>query len=286
MADDKKKPTPKKKKLTAAKKPKKSIRATNANQGVVHWYQTELNKLIKRMNKSVISNVKSVWNKSASTITGVLNALGIKWNKMFDDKATGIADMFVKKVDRATTTSMKNAYKQAGFKVNGKGANVGLGFNLQMRKTKDVQKVLTSLRDTQVNLIKSIPEQHLDRVAGIVQRGVQNGRNFKYIEEKLLEEFALTPKRARMIAVDQSNKATQAIKMTRDEMIGIEEGIWIHIAGRFSSRETHKKMNGKRFKLRGENAGLYDEAVGENVLPAQLVNCYCSYRPVIPELFE
>lgn len=92
--------------------------------------------------------------------------------------------------------------------------------------------------------------------------------------------YAITKRRAKLIARDQSNKATQAIRSIEAKELGITEGVWVHVPGAKSSRKTHMQMNGKRFRL---DEGLYDSAVGRKVLPGELVACNCTFRAVIPE---
>ena len=82
-----------------------------------------------------------------------------------------------------------------------------------------------------------------------------------------------------MIARDQTVKATEAVNRARCADVGITDGIWMHRSGSKVPRHTHVQMNGKRFNL---SDGLYDSHEGRNVLPGELVNCRCTYKPVIP----
>lgn len=249
----------------------KQPRATKVNAGNTAWYRKKLTESLKRLKKRIQREIDNNYHKSATKLTETLNRLASEWEKDFNSEA--LANSFTLRVNRATTSSMKNALQDCGLKI-------------QFRNTRSVQKVLTTIRDTQIDLIKSIPSEQLDRVSSIVRQGILNGRDLYYIRQELVRSFAISERRARMIAIDQSNKATEAIKRVRDLSLGITEGVWVHIAGRKTSRKTHVAMHGKRFKLHGEDAGIYDSAVGEYVLPGQLINCQCSYRAIIPELTE
>ena len=113
-----------------------------------------------------------------------------------------------------------------------------------------------------------------------MQRSIIQGRDVASLRDELQGRFGVTRNRAKLIARDQSNKAFQAIKRAENQQLGIKEGIWVHVPGTKSSRKTHMRMNGKRFKL---NEGLYDSDVKRKVLPGELVACNCVYRAVIPE---
>ena len=51
----------------------------------------------------------------------------------------------------------------------------------------------------------------------------------------------------------------------------------------YSSRQTHKAMDGKRFNL---DEGLYDPAVGRKVMTGELPFCRCVFRLDIDELLK
>ena len=97
---------------------------------------------------------------------------------------------------------------------------------------------------------------------------------------ELEKRYGVTRRRADLIARDQANKATEAIKRVEGQHLGVKVGIWVHIPGTKTSRATHKAMNGKPFLL---SEGMYDSAVGRKVLPGELVACACTYRDFVPE---
>ena len=256
------------------KKRTRVIRPVHPNAGNRVWYQKKILTLNEEMQRSV-----SYWlmaelrkNGSARDLNKLMDELTRRWGKRYTEESEKIASEFVKRTAQSTTKAMESAF-------------AAVGFNMKLRNTRQVNNILNSLRYTQVDLIRSIPVQELDKVAGIVQRAVQNGRDIYYIQSELKKRFDITNNRARLIAIDQNNKATEAIRREHDLSAGITEGIWVHVPGRKSSRRTHIAMNGKRFKLHGPDKGLYDSAVGRNVMPAELVCCACEYRAVLPDIF-
>ena len=252
----------------------KLARAVNVSPSIRVWYRKQLEKLIEALRRSLMWWLVARYKSgNARAIQKELDALRYYWMDIFDDSAKRIAKRFVSKVDRAVSNSAKKALAE-------------LSFNVTWKNSREVKNILTSLRDTQVSLIKSIPEESLNRVAGILQRGLQNGQDIDQIAEELSHGFGITERRAKMIARDQTNKATFAINRQRYLSVGVNEGIWIHVAGKYTSRPTHVAMHHKRFFLDGKDAGMYDPDVGRNVMPGECVNCQCKWRAVIKPRFS
>lgn len=256
------------------KKRLKTARAVNPNIGIRVWYRKHIQQLVERFKRSVMRKVVAKYRKDMDAIRlqDAIDALRDEWTETFEKEGEALSGKFLRRIDATSRNAIKRSLAEVGFNIDWSG-------------DKAVINVLNSIRQTQVDLIRSIPQQELDAVSGIVQRGVQVGRDIAYIQKELARRFAITGKRARMIAIDQTQKATHAINRTRYLQAGIKEAVWIHIAGRKTSRATHVAMHGRRFRLDGEEAGLYDREVNERIMPGQLVNCRCSCRPVIPDNF-
>ena len=255
----------------------KILRAIQPNAGVRAWYRKRLIKELDAMQRSIAYWLESAYHKREDEIVGdaspahdllsVFRSSMNRWTRRWNILAGWLGERVVTRVDDSTTTAMKEAFKAAGFTV-------------KFDATRNMNSVTQALIAENVNLIKSIAQQYLTEVEGIVTRGVSMGRDLGYISEELGKRYDITKRRAKLIARDQTDKASQAIQRVRDEKLGITEGIWMHIPGQHTSRATHVAMNGKRFKL---NEGLYDSAVKRNVLPGELVACRCTYRAVLPE---
>lgn len=188
------------------------------------------------------------------------------WRETFDQKAELIALWFVRRSNMYATTSVSNKLKAQGMTVN-------------MRITPEVQNVLDSLYETQVSLIKSIPEQYLTQVSVLVQESVTRGRDVAYLKDELKHRYGVTERRAKVIARDQNAKASNAIAVERSKQAGITHGIWVHRAGGSKSfRHSHVQMAGTEFDL---SKGCWDDHEKKWVMPGELINCRCEYRPVI-----
>ena len=257
----------------------KILRAVKPNAGIRARYRRRLEKELDAMRDSVSYWLEAAYRREESRIVGDsspvhailsrFNRGARRWLKRWDILASWLAKSFVGQVRRKTDSSLEQAYKAAGFTV-------------RFQPSRSLNTVTEALVSWNTGLIKSIPRQYLEEVRGIVTSGVSMGRDLHYIARELDKRYDITRRRAAMIARDQSDKVTQAILRTRDEQMGVTEGIWVHLPGAHSSRPTHKAMNGVKFKL---SEGLYDDAKGvkRHVLPGELPNCRCSYRRIIPE---
>lgn len=152
----------------------------------------------------------------------------------------------------------------------------GIKFNQSRFKTGKYEALLLE----NVNLIRTIPQKYLGDVAYKVQQAVSNGLQRDELAKELTVAYDVSYSRAKIIARDQTNKATQALARETDKELGITQGRWIHVPGRLSSRHTHIEMDGKIFDL---DKGLYDSEVKRNVLPGEEILCQCEYAPVLPE---
>lgn len=258
----------------------KILRAIHPNAGVRAWYRKRIFKELEQMQRSIAYWLEAAYRRREDEIVGdaspardlmaVFRSNMRRWMRRWDALADWLGRRVVEKVDASATIAMKEAFKAAGFTVKFDGS----------RRLNSVTQALIA---ENVSLIKSIPQQYLTDVEGIITRGVSMGRDLSYVTEELKKRYDITRRRAAFIARDQMDKATQAVQRARDEDLGITEAVWVHLPGQKSSRETHIAMHGKRFKLSGPDAGLYDSAMGYNVLPAELPNCRCVYRRILPE---
>ena len=205
----------------------------------------------------------------ANALQEVLQKRLKQWMRFMGVRAEDIARDFVLSTDRYVKNSLGNALRDAS----------GPGVAIRMRMTREIQNILQALINEQTSLISSIPSRYATEVEGLVMRSVREGRDEGFLKKEFEKRYDITWRRARTIARDQTNKATESISRERSLSLGITEGIWMHRGGSRHPRESHEGMNGRRFDLR---KGCYDPAVGLFIHPGELVNCNCTYKPVIP----
>lgn len=126
-------------------------------------------------------------------------------------------------------------------------------------------------------LIKSLPEQDLFQVAGIVQRGLQEGQRFTGIAQDIQKRYGITRRRANLIARDQTTKLNSSLTKLRQQSAGITEYIW-QTAGDERVRPTHRANNGKKFK--------WSNPPAKTGHPGTDINCRCVAIPVMEGVIE
>ena len=210
----------------------------------------------------------------------------------FDEEAERIAAEFVGKANRHTRASLVNALKNAGYTPG--------DLRSLRRKPQDLDRIIQAIIEENALLIRSIPVETTQKIEKLVNESIQRNRDLgalvseleqtkelRKLYEGLDDIDKLTKRRARTIARDQNNKVTEMISMVRVQSLGVTEGYWMHRGGGKVPRKSHRDkaasggMNGARFKL---SEGLYDPEVGRNIIPGELVNCHCTYRPILPDL--
>lgn len=200
------------------------------------------------------------------------------------DDAKEVSSWFVRSAARSVTSSQRKALTDAGISPQAIRKKWTVPVIKGQYLSREAAEALPTIVDEMTGLITRMASEDLERVRTVITQGVTGGMNLSEIEKTLKASKGFTAARAKRVALDQSIKVNQAIQRANDKSLGLTEGIWVHVPGRYSSRHTHVAMNGKRFKL---DEGLYDKAVDRNVLPGSEPYCRCIYRAVLPpELLE
>lgn len=258
-----------------------------ASVGIQNEYARSIRRLIKQMEKAALKFVLEKYKlfRASEMVTNdapgdfdnrrlqqLIDAIKARFGRYISEweaeELDTIASKFIGKIDKQT---------KAGLMANLKKAGIVIDFHISALH----QPLLEEMVASNVNLIKSIAPKYFDKLTNVVIDSALKGRDMASIFQHIKDLNKVTERRAELIAIDQTNKATQALNVMQTKDIGIKKGIWIHIPGEKSSRKTHIAMNGKTFDL---DEGLYDEDVGRNVLPGELPYCRCDFRPDITEL--
>lgn len=128
-----------------------------------------------------------------------------------------------------------------------------------------------------VNLITKISSNDVARISEVLEKGLISGSSESELRQELAQTEGFNRKRMEYVARDQSNKLNFAVQSSNAQSLGVKEAIWIHVAGKYTSRKSHIKMDGQKFDI---TKGLYDEEVKQFVLPSMLINCNCIMRLV------
>ncbi|HEX2753734.1 MAG TPA: phage minor head protein [Alphaproteobacteria bacterium] len=255
----------------------KTLRPTHPNAGIEAYYRRRLNVLIDEMAKSVQYWIEATYRQNtpriaqdetpAEALRKSMKDLSSRWTKRFDEMASKMAGYFAQSVERRTTASLKKIMKDGGWTV-------------EFKMTPAMRDVVDATVNANVSLIKSIPEQYLSQVEGMVMRSVQTGRDLGQLSKELQEQLGVTKRRAAFIARDQNSKATSALSRARELELGLDEAIWVHSGGGKHPRPTHLKAGREktRFKI---SEGWLDPALGRLIQPGEEPNCRCIRKPLL-----
>ena len=267
---------------------KRTLKPIFPPAGIEKEYEKRLKRAVREMEKSVVYWLSAKYKANESKIIGdsatsnmikELRRLMAQWKRNFRELCETLPRWFAAKVRNYVAGNLIQQTKPL--------KDAGLGFNLQFKyMSQKERQVFQAIVNENVNLIKSIASESLTQVEGIVLRGITSGNDLATVTEQLHHQFGVTERRAAMIARDQTNKATNNLSRQRLLDYGVTKGIWMHTASGKTYRETHENdMDGQEYDIR-EGCFDPDEKVNRNIQPAELVNCYCVCRPVIPQLSE
>lgn len=250
----------------------KTIKPIRPNAGVEAWYARRLSQRIQSMSRSV-----SYWIIAQYRATGLaqdalgpnelaaeLQRLTVRWNTVFSRLGKNLSQQLAARVQSHADSQLDTGLRAAGFKV-------------KFQQTQEMKEAYAAVVQEQVGLIKSIPQQYMAQVQGLVMRSAARGRDIAYLVDELKQRYSITHRRAVFIARDQNNKATTTMTAARQLQLGIEEGVWKHSHAGKQPRPDHVKANGKRFSIR---KGMLIS--GERIMPGEQPNCRCVWEPIIP----
>lgn len=276
-----------------AKTPKVA-RAVHSNRGIEAAYRKRLKALISEMDNSFTYWLSAAYKKNPpalskiiaedakpgkyaakmqdwasvrspyAKINKVIAVLTKRWTDRFNDEAPKIAQAYLKDLYKASDSAFMQSLKSAGWTIN-------------FKLTPAIRDSFTASLAENVGLIKSIPEQYLTQVEGIVARSYTAGRDLEAMTKDLQALYPKIGKRAELIARDQSNKANAVVNRARQLELGITEAIWMHSYGGKEPRPDHLAANGKVYKI--AQGCLIS---GEYIQPGEMINCRCVSRPVLP----
>jgi len=258
----------------------KTTRAVHANRGIEAKYRKAMQRMIAEMHGSVeywltaayrkdpprmLALVEQAQDASPSRdIKKILDDLAKRWIARFDEWAPKIAEAYLQGMFKTSDSAFRQALKDSGWAVD-------------FKMTPAVRDAFNASLEENVGLIRSIPEQYLQQVEGVVMRSYAVGRDLESMVKDLKQLYPKASHRAELIARDQSNKANAVVNRARQMELGITEAIWMHSHAGKNPRPDHVAADGKRYKI-AEGCKIS----GEFVQPGEEINCRCTSRPILP----
>jgi SPP1 gp7 family putative phage head morphogenesis protein len=247
-------------------------RYANGLQEMVLRMVKETRKVIDKLYRSDASEEYFAQDANIASQARIsLNLLSDSMATLFADHGKIMAERMLDQTDEHVKSQMMASLK----KLSG-------GLTIKQAAMPDgLAEVFTAAITGNVSLIKSIQGKFFEQIEGDIMRSIMSpafGGHEQLI--KNLQKYGdVSYKRARLIALDQSRKASQSTGITRMKAAGVTQGIWIHTAGTKEPRKRHKDFNGKMFELaKGAPVGDND---GDYVQPGDCINCRCVFQPVL-----
>lgn len=245
-------------------------------------FKRDLDKLVERMMRETEQEIRKLYRSPeakqvvttdasfTSEASRLVKALQSKFNVLFSERAGGLAEALTKGIDRQAANGLGESLKDLSG---------GVTFKTDVISGTVADVINASIKQN-VNLIKSISSEYFTEIEGAVMRSIQSGRGMADLVPELEKRKEITKRRARLIARDQTSKATTAINKARMDGLGVKKFKWLHSGGGKEPRRLHKDvLNGKVFSM--DDPPVIDERTGERGLPGALINCRCRMIPVL-----
>ena len=230
-------------------------------------------KLLSEVAKRNPDLLKSDLDKFISANIGV-------WSEMLKTASINTVSKYINQIAFMTSDAQRRAFINARVS---KGL-VNKAFTVPTVKNRFISQraldVLPDLIRDNVNLITQINVDDVNRISDLIYRGLTEGRSYNELLDELKATQGFTDKRANTVAQDQTNKITQLIQAENAKAVGVKKAVWIHVAGKYTSRVSHIEMNGKEFDL---SKGCWDSFEKKFVMPAELINCKCQMQMIFDE---
>ena len=240
------------------------------------WYRQQLKQVVKTMTDDVeramqqpqgsffMDDAKGFQAISAKALMKVLE----KYEKSDrTSQAENIANGFVSRGD---------AQNHAEVSANLKN-QTGIDLSAYLRNSPNIVERVNELTVSNIQLIKSIRTQYLDKVQNAVMQAMVQGTLNKDLAEQLKKLGKDVESRAMLIARDQSSKLNAALTRARHEEAGIKKYMW-STSGDERVRESHAEKDGQIFE--------YTNPPADTGHPGHDVNCRCVQIPVLDDIVK
>ena len=153
----------------------------------------------------------------------------------------------------------------------------GIDLSAYLGNSPRIAEKVNAMTTANVQLIKSISSQYLDKVQNAVTQAVVNGKPNKDLVQQIKDIGKTTEKRAIFIARDQSSKLNAALTQARHEDVGIKKYMWSTSLDE-RVRDSHADKEGQIFE--------YANPPADTGNPGHDFNCRCVAIPVFDDVIK
>ena len=182
-------------------------------------------------------------------------------------QAENIANGFVSRGDAQNHAEVSTNLKN----------QTGIDLSAYLRNSPNIVERVNELTVSNIQLIKSIRTQYLDKVQNAVMQAMVQGALNKDLAEQLKKLGKDVESRAMLIARDQSSKLNAALTRARYEEVGIKKYMW-STSGDERVRASHAEKDGQIFE--------YTNPPADTGHPGHDVNCRCVQIAVFDDVVK
>lgn len=200
--------------------------------------------------------------------------LDANWSLIFFTMIQLISDLVGLNLNRALD-SVANISKQINATNNAdwqRQIRSAYGVNILVSEPQ-LPDLLNVWERQNLDLIKSIPVQMVDRLRGEMLKGFTEGKGLRDMTRMVQEAADVGDRRAELIARDQVGKLNGQLTEMRQRSIGVDGYVW-RTSQDERVRPTHRVRNGKKY--------LWND---KGIKPGSEIRCRCIAEPVFPEEF-
>lgn len=180
-------------------------------------------------------------------------------------QAENIANGFVSRGDAQNHAEVSTNLKN----------QTGVDLAAYLRSSPNITEKVNAMTTANVQLIKSIRSQYLDKVQNAVTQALVSGSLNKDLAAQIKALGQTTEKRAMFIARDQSSKLNAALTQARHEDVGIKKYMWSTSLDE-RVRDSHADKEGLIFE--------YANPPADTGHPGHDFNCRCVAIPVFDDV--
>ena len=180
-------------------------------------------------------------------------------------QAENIANGFVSRGDTQNHAEVSTNLKN----------QTGIDLSAYLRNSPNIAEKVNALTAGNIQLIKSIRSQYLDKVQNAVMQAMVPGSLNKDLAAQIKDLGKTTEKRAMFIARDQSSKLNAALTQARHEDVGIKKYMWSTSLDE-RVRDSHADKEGLVFE--------YANPPADTGHPGHDFNCRCVQIPVLDDV--
>ena len=153
----------------------------------------------------------------------------------------------------------------------------GIDLSAYLGNSPRIAEKVNAMTTANVQLIKSIHSQYLDKVQNAVTQAMVNGTLNKDLAQQIKDIGKTTEKRAIFIARDQSSKLNAALTQARHEDVGIKKYMWSTSLDE-RVRDSHADKEGQIFE--------YANPPADTGHPGHDFNCRCVAIPYLGDVLK